>query len=162
MNDFVRSSAPKLLTILAGLLAFSTIVSADSHSNRLHCKGGQHTVLILEPTTSGTQIQVGYKRSDQPASEGLEPGACSWMDRGMAEGDPKYVQFFARGFFVKVILSEHFSSYQPVRIGEATEASELLGRELTYLLDATRGGGDFIVHVEPDGKDMWEITRIGP
>ena len=157
-------NSPKYVTILLAiaLLLLMTVATADGRKHPLMCKGGQHTTLGLTPTLRGTEIYIGFKRADQPANAGLEPGTCGWPDRAMGESDAIAMTFFAPDFFVKVLLNEHFSSYQPIGFGPDSEAKGKLERELWYLLTAIKDESEFMVYVDSSTNGVLEITWIGP
>jgi len=156
--------SPKLVAILlaTALLFLVTVATAEGRKHPLMCKGGQHTILGLTPTHRGTEIYIGFKRGDQPANAGLEPGTCAWPDRAMGENDAIAMTFFAPEFFVKVSLNEHFSSYQPIGFGPDSEARGKLERELWYLLTAIKDESEFMVYVDSRTDGIFEITWIGP
>lgn len=35
-----------------------------------------------------SRLTVGFRKGSKPASQGLNPGECSWMDRGMRNSEP--------------------------------------------------------------------------
>jgi len=148
--------------VVAGLLLISIGAYSQSNGYVLKCRGGQHTTLSLSPTHEGTEIEIGFKKGEQPAKSGLEPGTCAWPERAMGESDVRVLKIFAPGFFVAVTLNEHFSIYRPMRFAADSQANQALERELVYLLDAVRIEGEFVVHVQPRGDSYLYVTRIGP
>lgn len=153
-----------LVAVTALSIGLAPLEATSQESGRiLQCKAGEHTILTVTPSQKGTLIEVGFMKGSKPASEGLEPGTCAWPERAMGDSDSRVMSFFAEGYFVKMTISEHISSYQPVSFGPETQASELLGRQLWYWLDALVGQGDFVVHVQPrSGNQIMRITRVGP
>lgn len=152
-----------VVVMVLSIVMVPLTAGAQEDGRILQCRAGEHTILTVTPSRKGTLIEVGFKKGSKPASEGLEPGTCAWPETAMGDSDPRVMSFFAEGYFVKMTINEHISSYQPVSFGPETQASELLGRQLWYWLDALVGQGEFIVHVQPgSGNQIMPITRVGP
>jgi hypothetical protein len=52
----------------------------------LVCRGGPSLEIVIWPDSRN----IGFKfvKGTKPAGEGLDPGECSWIDRGMNAGEP--------------------------------------------------------------------------
>jgi hypothetical protein len=61
-------------------------------SYQLRCRGtrGQEMSFAIEPGSSEgvNQLTVIFTKGSGPADEGLAPGQCSWIDRGMWQQEP--------------------------------------------------------------------------
>lgn len=92
---------------LAGALCLSTFLftttalAAEPRSYPIACKGGGdydigltgYGVTTDTGTETGTQLTFRYKVSGGPATAGLEPGECAWMDRGINDIGEKILRF---------------------------------------------------------------------
>jgi hypothetical protein len=153
--------AAAIMTLVLSGWLFPPMALSKESGQLLTCRGGQHIFLSLAPSQKGTLIEVGFMKGSKPGNDGVEPGTCAWPERAMGDNDARIVSYFAEGFFVKVTLNKHLSSYQANRFGPETEASELLQREIQYWLDAIREEREFMIYVQPGGSVM-PVTRIGP
>lgn len=78
-----------------GLLAVIFQVLSGSAAARppvdypLVCRGGPTLPIYIAPGV--TNIGFKFTHSTKPASEGLLPGQCSWVDRGMYDAEPDRV-----------------------------------------------------------------------
>ena len=70
------------------VLALSTTARAQDKptSYPLLCRGSKDSKIV---TSSAAAFAVlDFHKGNQPAESGLAPGECSWMDRGIREGEP--------------------------------------------------------------------------
>lgn len=73
----------------------------------LRCRGGGEMVLSLEaPGESGRRmLRIRFKRGSKPATEGLSPGECAWVDRAVGSGEPDTIIRYVSGPNVPVVTS---------------------------------------------------------
>lgn len=73
----------------------------------LRCRGGGEMKLSLdESTESGRRLlKIRFKRGPKPATEGLNPGECSWVDRAFKEEEPDTIIRYVSGPNVPVVTS---------------------------------------------------------
>ncbi|MDQ2938274.1 MAG: hypothetical protein M3R67_12330 [Acidobacteriota bacterium] len=80
------------MPILAIVLVLTLQIFSDSTAARtiedypLMCRGGGTLVTGIAP--GERNIGFSFTRGSKPAGEGLAPGECSWMDRGMYTNEP--------------------------------------------------------------------------
>src|SRR5438552_4440362 len=85
------------LSLLIGVGMMALIVSLFSGSSAartpedypLVCRGGGS--LVIGIVSGERNIGFTFVRGTKPAGEGLAPGECSWMDRGMYPNEPDRV-----------------------------------------------------------------------
>src|SRR5437016_5077588 len=86
-----------LLSLLIGIGILAAIfqISSGSEAARtpedypLVCRGGGSLVIGIAP--GERNIGFTFVRGTKPAGEGLAPGECSWIDRGMYPNEPDRV-----------------------------------------------------------------------
>lgn len=74
---------------LVGFPTATRAVGAEPESYPLVCRGS----VDLQPTVgeiagSPSSANLRFKKGTRPASAGLAPGECSWLDRGLGESEP--------------------------------------------------------------------------
>lgn len=74
---------------LTGLL-FATAAQAAPKTYALACRGGGDTT--LGTSTSPASLIFYFQRGTKPAGQGLLPGQCSWLDRGVGAAEPNCVR----------------------------------------------------------------------
>lgn len=67
-------------------LCSGSCAAQTPESYRLVCRGGGSSVLAIAP--GERNIGFVFTRGTKPAGKGLDPGECSWVDRGMSAGEP--------------------------------------------------------------------------
>ena len=72
--------------LLALLMTFSAISFADPVSYPLECRGSNQSNLTFG--MMGNALSLSFVKSTKPASMGLNPGECSWLDRGLHPDEP--------------------------------------------------------------------------
>ena len=60
--------------------------SRTQQSYPLVCRGGDSLTIGIAP--GERNIGFVFTRGTKPAGEGLAPGECSWVDRGMSTNEP--------------------------------------------------------------------------
>ncbi|HZM90195.1 MAG TPA: NHL repeat-containing protein [Blastocatellia bacterium] len=86
-----RIILPALL--LGGLLvaapgASSSARAPDKPSYPMVCRGGGSISSTLTVNRVTDTAQFEFKKGSRSAESGLAPGECSWLDRGMRDGEP--------------------------------------------------------------------------
>ena len=73
----------------------------------LRCRGGGEMKLSLDPQgDSGRRLlRIRFKRGSKPATAGLNPGECAWVDRAVKEDEPDTIIRYVSGPNVPVITS---------------------------------------------------------
>ncbi len=77
-----------LLALISPLFSGSS-AARPPESYPLVCRGGPLLPIYIAPGV--TNIGFKFTHSTKPASEGLLPGQCSWVDRGMYDTEPDRV-----------------------------------------------------------------------
>ncbi len=102
----------------------------------LVCRGGGSLEIGIAPGV--TNIGFKFTHSTKPASEGLDPGQCSWVDRGMYDAEPDRV-------------SQH------VEVGPAVSGAPVWPETLKVYL-AVRGASFFRKTLDVHGLQRWPGT----
>ena len=59
-----------------------------------------------------SRLTIGFKRGSRPASQGLNPGECSWLDRGMRDSEPEAICQEVKDIFLSTTYVQD-SRYNP-------------------------------------------------
>lgn len=72
----------------------------------LRCRGGGEIRLSIgEPGESGRRLlRIRFRRGSQPATAGLNPGECAWLDRAVKEEEPDTIIRYVSGPNVPVVV----------------------------------------------------------
>lgn len=83
---------PRKMFLSAGTL-FMAILSGSSwavpRSFPIKCRGGAGSLRL---TTVTNHAAFHFIKSSGPASEGLEPGQCAWLNRAIGSSEPSCIQ----------------------------------------------------------------------
>lgn len=73
----------------------------------LRCRGGGEMTLSLDkPGESGRRLlKIRFKRGSKPATAGLNPGECAWLDRPVGGDEPDTIIRYVSGPNVPVVTS---------------------------------------------------------
>jgi hypothetical protein len=73
----------------------------------LRCRGGGEMKLTLDsPGDSGRRLlKIRFKRASKPATAGLNPGECAWVDRVVKDDEPDTIIRYVSGPNVPVVTS---------------------------------------------------------
>jgi len=87
---------PRVKSYLFGFIALASFASlampSDAKAWDLICRGGGSANWIkFSNWGTGNALVVHFWQSDQPAGNGLQPGQCSWPDRGMWSFEPTQI-----------------------------------------------------------------------
>jgi TIR domain len=87
--------------------AESALHCAPPENYELRCRGGGEMKLSLdEPGESGRRmLRIQFKRGSKPASAGLNPGECAWVDRAVGADEPDTIIRYVSGPNVPVVTS---------------------------------------------------------
>jgi hypothetical protein len=87
--------------------AESALHCTPPENYELRCRGGGEMKLSLdEPGESGRRmLRIQFKRGSKPASAGLNPGECAWVDRAVGAGEPDTIIRYVSGPNVPVVTS---------------------------------------------------------
>lgn len=85
----------KKLWILPVLLIAFTMSYAEARSFKMECRAGGQ-VKIFAKNQSYITLHYIFKSSDGPASAGLEPGECAWLDRPVSPNEPHLIYISLR------------------------------------------------------------------
>src|SRR5205807_1281793 len=87
MKRIFLSASIGVVTVAAIFQVFSRNETAQTaESYPLVCRGGGSLVIGIAP--GERNIGFVFTRGTKSAGEGLAPGECSWMDRGMHADEP--------------------------------------------------------------------------
>ena len=85
----MKNFTPCLL-ILTSALTFSHTATAEQ-SYQLTCRGGGTMTASAFGATGGSSAQISFTRGTRAAPEGINPGSCTWSDRGMRSNEPNLI-----------------------------------------------------------------------
>lgn len=97
-------------------------------------------------TTS--RLTVGFRKGSKPASQGLNPGECSWMDRGMRDSEPDSICHDVTDVFLSTTYN-HNSQYNPPDLQLLQSA---WSKSAPYLERIREPNFNFTVHVKSEGR----------
>jgi hypothetical protein len=78
-----------LATALLIVSSFSWSAWAAPRSFPITCRGGAGTLRLKTITNNAV---FHFMKSSGPASAGLQPGECAWLDRAVGAGEPSCIQ----------------------------------------------------------------------
>ncbi len=73
--------------VLASSLSLTAL--AVPRSSPITCRGGDGSLVL---TTGNNNAVFHFMKSSGPASDGLLPGQCAWLDRAVGAGEPSCIQ----------------------------------------------------------------------
>ncbi|HEY0378210.1 MAG TPA: toll/interleukin-1 receptor domain-containing protein [Pyrinomonadaceae bacterium] len=87
--------------------ATSALHCTPPESYELRCRGGGEMKLSLDaPGGSGRRmLRIRFKRGSKPATAGLSPGECAWVDRAVGGDEPDTIIRYVSGPNVPVVTS---------------------------------------------------------
>ena len=87
--------------------AESALHCTPPENYELRCRGGGEMKLSLDaPGESGrSMLRIRFKRGSKPATAGLEPGECAWVDRPVGGDEPDTIIRYVSGPNVPVVTS---------------------------------------------------------
>ena len=87
--------------------ADSALHCTPPENHELRCRGGGEMKLSLdEPGESGRRmLRIQFKRGSKPASAGLNPGECAWVDRAVGSDEPDTIIRYVSGPNVPVVTN---------------------------------------------------------
>jgi hypothetical protein len=142
---------------LAGALFLSTFLftttawADEPRSYPIACRGGGDFDIGLTgystATETGTQLTFRYKVSGGPATAGLEPGECAWMDRGINDIGEKILRFRFRSALFLMTVRRTGERVVPIL---TTGGS---GRDLQELYYKMTGAEEFQAHAYYDSEE---------
>lgn len=65
----------------------------------LACRGPLNVQIGLN---SSPPVTMEFRKGRKPATSGVDPGTCAWMDRGISDREPSCLQHYASGVWVRV------------------------------------------------------------
>ncbi len=73
----------------------------------LRCRGGGEMKLTFDSPGEGGRrlLKIRFKRGSKPATAGLNPGECAWVDRAVKEDEPDTIIRYVSGPNVPVVTS---------------------------------------------------------
>jgi hypothetical protein len=87
--------------------AESALHCTPPENYELRCRGGGEMKLSLdEPGESGRRmLRIQFRRGSKPATAGLNPGECAWVDRAVRSDEPDTIIRYVSGPNVPVVTS---------------------------------------------------------
>jgi hypothetical protein len=99
-------------TFLAATLfiasTFSWSAWAAPRSFPITCRGGAGTLRL---TTMTNNAVFNFIKSSGPASAGLQPGECAWLDRAVGAGEPSCIQQYSTNATAWIFPDRQQDSY---------------------------------------------------
>src|SRR5215468_993169 len=124
--------------VICSLLAFSPNAGSQNPPDYpMECHGAAGMA-----STSGKNLIVNFKAGDRAADPSLEPGSCSWRDRGLRPNEPTR------------IVDERPS------IGEARRTAELINAGSTWTFWVFNAGRFFRATASAKGTPRNKPVRI--
>jgi len=91
-------NSPKMLIAILMLVGSLLVQAATVPSFPLRVRGGGSLRCWTEPTNSQGLVKliVEFSPGTSKADAGLRPGQGSWLDRGMRQGEPARLEYYAQ------------------------------------------------------------------
>jgi hypothetical protein len=106
----------KTLRFVVSLWVLYSPALADAQTYALQCRGGGMSGVGLQIFPNGqNRLTVGFKQGLKPAPQGLAPGECAWLDRGMRADEPKSLCDDVEDAVLSTTGADH-SSFNPSHI----------------------------------------------
>ena len=133
------------------------ISNPASLSYSLKCRGGDMRVVGFQLYGNGdNQLVVGFKKGSKPANSGLNPGECSWFDRGMRSEEPSNLCKKVNDVFISSVGITD-GSYNPQHFFMLQSS---WSRDATYLDKVNKPDQYFILSVHSDGSTCLLVDKI--
>lgn len=81
----------QIVGFLLIFLIFAAPLTAQAQTFLLQCRGGSPMRFAVFVKGGRAEVEVTFKAGTGPASQGLLPGQCSWLDRGFRPGEPPFI-----------------------------------------------------------------------
>lgn len=117
----------------------------------LTCRGGGNGNAGIYGNATGASVQFTFVRGTSAAHEGVNPGECTWSDRGMRSTEPNLVCHTVTNQYPKVSWNIRGRTVTNARVGQ-----------LSYIDSLTYSNFYQIFQVYNDGSGCLMVTRVGP
>jgi hypothetical protein len=114
----------------------------------LQCRGGAMRAIGFQQSGQSSRLTVGFRKGSKPASQGLNPGECSWMDRGMRDSEPDSICHDVTDVFLSTTYNRD-SRYTPPDLQLLQSA---WSKSAPYLERIREPDFSFAVHVKSEGR----------
>lgn len=152
MTSFANVFLGGVLT--AATLTFSSLPATAAESYVMTCRGGGDMVAVVGQRVSNPHVFVEITFKPGTAGAGVQPpkpGECTWIDRGMRQGEPTKILYDDMGVAWTQTLC---------RAGgcQVRTPSANAGR----LVNWVQTSQPFQVHVYNDNAGHMTVTKVGP
>ncbi len=114
----------------------------------LRCRGGAVRAIGFQQfSQTASRLTVSFKRGSKPAPQGLNPGECSWLDRGLRDAEPASICHDVTDVFLST-THNHNSQYAPPDLQLLQSA---WSKSAPYLEKVRDPNSYFTVHVKAEG-----------
>jgi hypothetical protein len=121
----------------------------------MRCRGGAPSTFGFQLYSTGeTLLNVRFKPGTKPAGQGLNPGECSWLDRGMRAGEPAQLCQSVKDMFLST-SSTSVPGMEGIQLLVMTQWSKS-----APWLEKIRNPAAYIdVYVYNDGRSCMVVTK---
>jgi hypothetical protein len=131
---------------------------AAAQTYPIQCRGGGMSHIGLQVFPNGqNRLTVGFKHGTKPAAQGLAPGECAWLDRGMRADEPQSLCDDVKDAFLST-TGTNDSSYNPSHILLVQSA---WSNDAPYL-KAVTSNDLFTVLVHREGEHCLAVEGMAP
>ena len=100
------------IKFLAGTLFLASNLSwsalAVPRSYPITCRGGDGSLVL---TTINNNASFYFIKSSGPASDGLQPGQCAWLERAVGVSEPSCIQQYNTNAIARIFPGKKEESY---------------------------------------------------
>jgi hypothetical protein len=150
---------PTLIALGLALTLLGSPSGAAPPSYPLTCVGGGKMLVDFGGDDERTHVVVRFQPGTQAASAGgLQPGQCTWLDRGMSPGEPTALHATFNAY-PQVVLS--LSGPPGPNVSFRGLGDEAAANQFRAFWRALVQGQTFHVHAYASGMEL-VVTRFGP
>jgi hypothetical protein len=126
-----------------------SVPSAPEGTVPLRCRGGAvRDIGFQQFGPNNSRLTIGFKRGSKPASQGLNPGECSWVDRGMKDSEPQAICQEVNDIFLSTTYDQN-AQYNPPDLYLLQSA---WSNSAPYLKHIRESNFQFTVQVKSEGS----------
>jgi hypothetical protein len=150
----------------SSLIIGSVSLAAEPTSYLLLCKAGNNTVTFesrMDNITgsvrvTSTWVKFNFRKSDRPASGGIDAGSCAWPDRGMRANEASIIDMYFPQVWVTTTVSK---SAKNSTVRYSVQGGGAGKADIQNFISAYEQGKEFQVRVYGSG-DTLRMTKYGP
>jgi hypothetical protein len=115
----------------------------------LRCRGGAMRAIGFQQSgKTYSRLTVAFRKGSKPASKGLNPGECPWMDRSMRDSEPDSICHDVTDVFLSTTYN-HDSRHTPPDLQLLRSARS---KSAPYLESIQEPNFNFTLHVKSEGR----------